>query len=150
VTDIDSSSDFTRPLSVERFEADRATALKRGFTIVDSDDYTLTLDLDGPEAGARLALVFERASELFGLTITERWPSKSGAAGHEHVVISVTDHGPLDATTRIAIQVILGSDPVRELLALKRLENGVAEPSQLFKPRRVDPFIAEHPEVFGS
>jgi len=143
VTDIDSSSDFTRPLSVERFEADRATARAKGFQIVDSDDGTLTLDLDGPDAIERFTLLFEKAAELFELTVIDRWESKSGP-GHEHVVVRC-DKQPRDVVWRIALQAILGSDPVREVLALKRLENGVAEPSQLFKP-----FEAQHPEVFGS
>jgi len=141
MTDIDSSSDLTRPLSVERFEEDRAKARAKGFEIVESDDGTLTVDLDGPCAISSFDDIFERAAELFGLTVIDRWESKSGP-GHEHVVVRC-DNQPRDVVWRIALQAILGSDPIRELLALKRLENGVAEPSQLFKP-----FEAQHPEVF--
>jgi len=138
MTDIDSSSDFTRALTPERLDADKRKAQSAGLTVVEPDDFTLLIDLDGPEGYAQFERVFPRAAELFGLTISDRWPSKSGELYHEHVVVSVTDHGPLDVTTRVALQSILGSDPVRELLALKRFENGVAEPSTLFKPTVVE------------
>lgn len=51
--------------------------------------------------------------------------------GNIHVYLHTTF--PLDHLTRIALQAMLGSDPIKELLSLRRLEEGSTIPVLLFE-----------------
>ncbi|KKL24709.1 hypothetical protein LCGC14_2412640, partial [marine sediment metagenome] len=59
-----------------------------------------------------------------------RWKSKSKKGWHIQVQLGK----PLPVAWRIALQASLGSDPFREIASIKCLENGMAEPSILFRP----------------
>jgi hypothetical protein len=59
-------------------------------------------------------------------------PSRSGLP-HRHVYITVEDK-TFDEWERIAMQVMLGSDPVREGLNALRLAAGQERPTRLFEP----------------
>lgn len=122
----------SRSLTPERFAIDMENARLAGFDVLIGDDFTLLLDLDGGATARLDERVLERARDLFGVESIETWTSKSGPP-NQHARVKLSE--PLDVATRIALQAILGSDPIRELLALARLRNGVVEPSSLFKPR---------------
>lgn len=67
-------------------------------------------------------------------------PSKSGAAGRYHIVVRVTDGDPLDPLERISYQLMLGSDPTRELLSWMRVLAGMPHPTLFFElPGVADP-----------
>jgi hypothetical protein len=121
-------------LSPERFAADIENAAKK-FDVQQSDSTTLLVDLDTPSARAQFERVFPKLRDEFGLGKVRRWKSKSG---NDHVAITLTCAEPLE--TRIALQAALGSDGVRELLAVKRAKNGCVEPCLLFRPHtsRID------------
>jgi len=126
--------DYSVPLSVERFEHDTAEARAKGFGVVLGDQHTLLLDLDGDRRPD--PRVLDRVEQLFGVKPVMTWASKSG---NLHMILETKEN--LGVETRIALQAILASDPVRELLALARWHNGVPEPVRLFKPRTSIPTV---------
>jgi hypothetical protein len=52
--------------------------------------------------------------------------SPSGEPGHAHVVVTL-ERPVRDMRERIMLQALLGSDPMRELLSWRRLEDGADE-----------------------
>lgn len=107
-------------------------AVSEGMEVVISDRRTLLLDLDDEAAKARYRQFLPRFEELFPIEKKEAWKSKSGAG--MHVKLTLYQDAPVEA--RLAMQAALGSDPMREMLGLKRVWNGIEEPSLLFKPAR--------------
>lgn len=67
-------------------------------------------------------------------SLTTIEPSPSGKRGHWH--ITITFQRALDPTTRIALQAVLGSDRMRELLSLCRLLNGSPIPTLFFEVKK--------------
>lgn len=116
-------------LSPERLAHDLKAAEEK-FDVVRSGPYTVLVDLDTPEAAAQFKRVLPKVQECFGVEQIETWLSKSG---NKHAAITLAS--PQPATVRLALQAALGSDGVREVLGLKRHENGCEEPSALFRPR---------------
>lgn len=118
-------------LTKEDFEHDCINAELNGFEVVVREPNQLLLDLDTME---QVKQYEKYASNFEPLVRSElsRWDSKDGGL---HVIVELFgDISPLEA---IAIQAMLGSDPMREFLNLIRLHQGVEEPSRLFKPGRV-------------
>lgn len=120
-------------LSPERFAEDISEAAQK-FEVIQSDGSTLLLDLDTPEALAQFERVLPKVKDVFGITKAAKWSSKSG---NTHALVALSE--PLPVLMRLALQAALGSDGVREVLALKRWENGCHEPSVLFRPRENQP-----------
>ena len=61
--------------------------------------------------------------------------SPSGLPHHWHIVVDLIDHDDLDPNERIAYQILLGSDPKRELLALRKIRLGYADDAVVFFER---------------
>lgn len=61
-----------------------------------------------------------------------KWQAWKSASGNSHVVLTL--NRDLDIDKRIAMQAILGSDPMREFLNLRRVLCGAEDPIALFKP----------------
>lgn len=118
-------------LTQELFDEAMAQAIADGFEVIRGTPSTLLLDLDTDAAWAQFERVLPTVEKTVGTLGLRQWPSKSG---NRHVQLKLV--GDLPALLRIALQAALGSDGVREALALKRLENGIAEPSSLFRPTR--------------
>lgn len=116
-------------LSPERFAADIEEA-KASFDVRQSDEHTILLDIDNDASRAQFDRVYPPFAEHFPVSEREEWKSKSG---NTHVRIRMKDALPI--STRLALQAALGSDGVRELLAIKLMLNGAVEPSVLFKPK---------------
>ena len=114
----------------QAFERDKAEAAKWARVYV-GDPQTLLLDLDGPAAMAQYIRVLPVVSKTFGVSEQQRWESKNG---NTHILLHAAY--PMTVMERLILQASLGSDGVREALGLWRFENGVAEPSMLFKPRK--------------
>ena len=87
------------------------------------------MDLDDEQALKTYEKVLPIVTELFELKELDRWKSKSGVG--IHVVLQCK---PLSFVKRVAIQAALGSDPIRECLAISMEIDGLIEPSVLFKP----------------
>jgi hypothetical protein len=120
-------------LTPKDFEVARLNAEVAGFDVVIGHETMLTLDLDSEEAEAQFRNELEAVNRLLGVLKVEEWPSKRGGA-HKHAVVWLKT--PATALERIALQAALGSDPLREILSVIRLRNGIAEPSRLFRPRK--------------
>lgn len=122
-------------LSPERFATDLQGAATN-FDVVRSSNTTLLLDIDDPVSKAQFDRLLPKVKEVFGVSAVEEWKSKSG-----NTHIAVTLETPLPAGSRLALQAALGSDAVREVLAVARLMNGVVEPSVLFRPKVTVPAV---------
>lgn len=97
------------------------------------DDYTLTVDLDTPEAIAefprRFAVLLQHQ---YNLDIIEKWQSQGGIGEH----VWIQSGSRLGFQTRAAFQAFLGSDPLREMLGWFNVNNQEEEdPFVLFRPR---------------
>lgn len=99
------------------------------FDVIQSTEMVLLVDLDTPEALAQFRRVLPKVIANYGIANIQTWKSKSG---NTHKLIRLTS--PLPVETRIALQAALGSDGVREVLSLKRRQNGCDEPCLLFRP----------------
>lgn len=121
-------------LTSEHVEDRIREALKGGFGIVYSSPRTILLDLDDDESVTRYDKQIDMLAEHYGLYELESWKSKSG---NKHVVLTLEAPIP-DPKDRIILQLVLGSDPVREFLSLEQINNGVSQDkmSMLFKPGR--------------
>lgn len=117
-------------LTPEEFHNENAVAVADGMMVRMADDNHLLLDLDDEAAIARFAKLRPKLADLFGAKVVEEYESRSGP-GHLHVILELGE--PFPAAFRIALQAAMGSDPLRELLSLRRLANGVVEPSRLFR-----------------
>lgn len=101
-----------------------------GFTVVRSTDRTLLLDLDDGAALETYREMLPKLAQLYGLKEAERWHSKSGVGVHVVVACEV-----MSFQERVALQACLGSDRMREALAIAMAADGEENPSVLFKPR---------------
>lgn len=122
-------------LDPETFELENEKARAVGYDVLIADSTTLYLDIDTEDEWNHAQSFLSHSSrfvQLFGVRYWNWWESKSGLP-HRHVCVRLKE--PLDALTRIALQAILGSDLIREMLNLKRFANGVEEPSRLFAPK---------------
>ena len=117
-------------ISPEQQAAAIENAIRDGYEPIFGDSRTLTLDLDSQEAESRYAKTLPEIAAMFSIIEAARWSSKSG---HSHVML-ILDHD-VDVVMRLFLQVLLGSDPVRERFSLQRWLMGEQEPSVLFRPK---------------
>lgn len=113
----------------------RQQANVAGLRVVTPKPNELQIDIDSFHQMAvfgRNRIILERYLRIKECFI---WPSPSGEEGHFHVrvVLEKPITSPLE---RIALQAILGSDPVRELFSYARWKRGDQEPTILFEKRR--------------
>lgn len=103
--------------------------------LIERKDNWLLLDLDNHTALDCLLDNLKMIDKLYKYEKVEVWLSKSG---NYHARITLEQD--VDNVTAIALQSILGSDPVREFLSLMRVENGVSgrSPTLLLKPNESD------------
>lgn len=82
----------------------------------------LFLDIDSEDANANFDRLLKALLAGFVQRV-DRAPSPSGSPGHEHIVVTLNRDLKGD-TERVLLQAALGSDPMRELLSWRRIENG--------------------------
>lgn len=117
-------------LNAEDFNAALVDAQLRGFIVHQGNSNTLLLDIDSPSAQEQFDRVFPAFERNVTYQKVERWNSKSG---NSHYKITLEED--FTALERVAMQAALGSDGVKELLAIFRIQNGIEEPSILFQPK---------------
>jgi len=122
-------SDPEPPDYAQSFQKAIDEARLAGFEVIQSSETRLLLDLDHESNLKQCAMMLSRIGPLYDLKEQARWISKSRIG--QHVVVSCK---PLPFMTRVALQACLGSDPVREALAVFLFQEGTEEPSVLFKP----------------
>lgn len=107
-------------------------AKERGCEVVLGTDRTLQLDLDDKAALDRYQHIYNQIQKHFPDLIQskEEWASMSGVGRHVVLRLSLA----LDIHQRIALQSLLGSDPIRELLSYRRALAGVPNETVLFRP----------------
>jgi hypothetical protein len=114
----------------EAMDAARERAVLEGLEIIEGTPSTLLIDLDN---GAELnQAMVTKLAEQFGGYSFQQWESRSRCGSHIRITMDVT-FTPAQA---LALESALGSDPLRTILGVKRLQNGVVQPRMLFKPRR--------------
>ena len=113
---------------------DQTRAIERaheeGFKVYRGRPNRLLLDLDNDNYQAGL-IDLEFVEKFIGLTEIKRWDSKSG---NTHVIYELDRE--LTVPERLVLQLLLGSDPKREMYCLARFWEGQVEPSLLFRPKR--------------
>lgn len=115
-------------LDPESFDLGNAMALEEGMTVILRKPNQLLIDLDNSDSMEPGRLEF--LARKFPIREVESWRSKSGDG--VHVVITLEEEvSPLEA---LALEMAMGSDPIRGLLNVVRYRNGVDDPSRLFKP----------------
>lgn len=87
----------------------------------------------GPVLNNHHTTLMRVMTDYFPIESAEAWRSHGG---NTHIVLTLTRE--LSPEARIALQAILGSDPIRELLCLARVDNDCKDPIALFKPRQQD------------
>lgn len=101
---------------------------RKVFRVYRTSPTTLLLDLDnGTEVYDKVLPVI---AWLYGAKEKQRWKSRNG---NLHIEVTLRDRLPFEE--RVGLQAMLGSDPVREALSLKRAHEGQTEPSILFRPK---------------
>ena len=114
-------------------------AEKVGCIVVYPEPNQLQIDLDTEEAFIQHE---KRFKELYQRTKHPAYqlkcdplvkPSKSGYP-HRHITLTFNDH-VFTEWERIGMQMMLGSDPVRESLNALRLASGVSRPCRFFEPK---------------
>ncbi len=111
---------------IEEREIERAA--RRGCRVIFPERNQLQLDIDTPAqlAAFEARIEFLRRGEECSVEIV---PSKS--RGHFHVTVTFP-HREFGDVERIALQAVLGSDPLREYMAYLRVLDGWERPCRLF------------------
>ena len=86
----------------------------------------LLIDIDDDAAYDRYCHLLGIMKRHFRVEMESIVPSRSGYP-KRHITLTLAK--PVTDTQRIALQAILGSDPVRELLSLRRVENKDSHPT---------------------
>jgi len=102
-----------------------------GFEVIHGDEKTLLLDIDSGPAFRQFELNRDLVDQLVGIIDYTVWNSQNSK---HHVKLKLKT--PLSIECRLFLQACLGSDARRELLTYKRILEGEAEPSMLFRPRK--------------
>jgi hypothetical protein len=111
-------SGFLRQTLEEAFEI----AAGKGCVVRVPGPRELFIDIDSDEANVS----FERLRKACPADLidrVDRTPSPSGRPGHYHIVVRL-NRDLRDDRERVLLQAVLGSDPMRELLSWRRIENG--------------------------
>jgi hypothetical protein len=122
----------TKPYGEIRSDMAAAEAKERGCVVVLPKENELFIDIDSEEQDG----AFERAIAIYRRhrsAVAVKTPSPSGEPDHFHVVVRLTK--TVDARERIMLQACMGSDPVREMLSLLRLERGDPNPTLFFEKK---------------
>jgi len=119
-----------------RRETAEEQAKQKGCVIVEPKPNELFIDIDSADDYAYFEKQIKR--------VAMRWPctwraskSPSGKPGRYHVVVEFAANElgerTLDAWQRIALQAVLGSDRVREIISVQRLLDGDPTPTLFFE-----------------
>ncbi len=97
-------------------------ATAKGCTVRIPGPRELFIDIDSVESGANFDRLLKACPSGLVQRV-DRAPSPSRAPGHEHIVVTINRDLKGDSE-RVLLQAVLGSDPMRELLSWRRIENG--------------------------
>jgi len=124
-------------------------AEQAGFQIIEAKSNQLLLDLDdGKSMDTR---IYDKLCEVYGAPKMEEWRSKSGCGRH----VVLTFGGGLFGTKRpdfsdaeaTALECALGSDPMRAVSNILRIQYDYKETRVLFRPTERVAAIAEYEKL---
>lgn len=115
----------------EDLEKIQVLCQNNGWEIVWPGPDQAQVDIDDKESQERFNRAFPVLRQIYKKAWTTERPSKSGEPGKKHITVQLGE--AVDNVTRLLIQAALGSDPVRELLGLKKIKAGWVKPTFLFK-----------------
>jgi hypothetical protein len=110
-----------------------AKAARLGLLLVKPTDEQVFVDLDSLEQTTDFFGRWPEFLKLWPLATYKMTPSTSGKPGRHHVIVTVSDLKPLADHERIALQAALGSDPLREMLAIYHGRAGYEHTSVFFE-----------------
>ena len=100
-----------------------------GYTVRFPEPNEVFIDLDSHDAHTNFYACLRNVQQLFKCRITYERASKSGIS-HSHII--VTFERELTPLERILLQALLGSDQMRELLALRDIWEGREKYASIF------------------
>jgi hypothetical protein len=124
-----------KPYSIRKEEDIRKAAEEKNCDVVFSDENHLLLDIDSQEALVTFHNSWDELSGSIGGYIESEHASKSGLP-KKHIYIKLDKPMP-DIWQRIALQMALGSDRIRELMHCREVMYGMENPICLFEPKKV-------------
>lgn len=99
-----------------------------GLEVVYPKDNQLQIDIDNQHSYSLLQNMLCIVNKFIGPSNYEEKPSKSGNPHKFHVTLTFEDHVKFTGIERLALQAMLGSDRVRELLGYVQEKNGDPHP----------------------
>lgn len=106
----------------ETYEEAVAIAAAKGCVVRVPGPRELFIDIDSEEANNTFDRL-RKACPSGLIQSVSRAPSPSGRPGHYHIVATL-ERDVEDDCERVMLQALLGSDPMRELLSWRRIQNG--------------------------
>lgn len=107
-------------------------AKRLGLLLVKPTDTQVFVDIDSPEA----LLIFHQRLVVFQRIYRESYVEKvspSQTIGHYHAIVEIPEMKCIGQHERIALQAILGSDPLRDTLAIYHGRAGYEHTSVFFE-----------------
>jgi len=101
--------------------------------IIYPEENQLQIDIDSEEAKAIFSDRIQRISRWVKCEYKIQ-PSKSGEPGHYHIYVD-TDR-VFSQTERVLVQLLLGSDPIRELLSWARIVTNDPHPTLFLEKKK--------------
>jgi hypothetical protein len=114
-----------------RREIAEKEAQSKGLVVVEPSSHELFVDIDSEDQHQSFTRAFAIFRNTHTVVALKQEPSPSRQIWHWHMTITLKEE--VDARTRILYQAVLGSDPVREVLSLQRLECGDKMPTLFFE-----------------
>ena len=116
-------------LQMDAFEEAAASAVDAGMVVLVADNHQLFLDMDG---GGVLLNKLVTLTRFHPIKKLNWWNSKT--KGHKHWIITLVPE-IFNPAVRVGWQMYLGSDPVKEMLTLERINVGIEGCIRLFQPK---------------
>ena len=111
-------------------EESLAAAAKQGLAVITPKANELFVDIDSDASFEAFTTMVAKLAEFEPGTQWQCAPSKSGLPKRHAVVTLTREVGDIE---RIALQAILASDPLRELLSYVRVRAGQEAPIKFFE-----------------
>jgi hypothetical protein len=106
----------------------------------------LFVDIDDQASADRFQRAFDtlKGNNRYELRVVRSTPSQSGDPYRSHIVIDL-GRPVINEVERVALQAILGSDPVREALSWMHLQQGTTNVSRFFEKPQPAQAVDEDP-----
>lgn len=104
-------------------------AQMEGLEVVYPKDNQLQIDIDNEHSYRLMQNQLFIVNKFIGFSNYEEKPSKSGKPSKFHITLTFEDSMKFTTIERLALQAMLGSDRVRELLSYVQFQNGDPHPT---------------------